>query len=187
MKDKIDKFKIPIGLSLIGLVLIIGGMIASGLTKPKIEYPKESIVSGIKKISVDVSGAVIKPGVYQLDENSRVEDAVLSAGGLAENANGEYVSKYLNMAQKLSDGMKIYVPIAGEQYSGGVSSVAGIKSQVNINTATQAELEVLSGIGPVTASKIISGRPYSKIEDLLTLKIVSKKVFDQIKDSLVVY
>lgn len=187
MKDKIDKFKIPIGLSLIGLVLIIGGMIASGLTKPKVEYPKESIVSSIKKISVDVSGAVITPGVYQLDENSRVEDAVFSAGGLAENANGEYVSKYLNMAQKLSDGMKIYVPIAGEQYSGGVSSVAGIKSQVNINTATQAELEALSGIGPVTASKIISGRPYSKIEDLLTLKIVSKKVFDQIKDSLVVY
>lgn len=186
-KEKIDQFKIPVGLSLVGAVLIIGGMLASNLTKPRVEYPKESIVSGIKKISVDVSGAVINPGVYQLDESSRIENAVLAAGGLAENASGEYVSKYLNMAQKLSDGMKIYVPIAGEQYSGGVSSVAGIKSQVNINTGTQAELEALSGIGPVTASKIISGRPFTKIEDLLTLKIVSKKVFDQIKDSLVVF
>ena len=60
-KEKIDKFKIPIGLSLVGIVLIIGGMFASGLTKPKVEYPKESIVSSIKKISVDVSGAVINP------------------------------------------------------------------------------------------------------------------------------
>lgn len=187
MKDKIDQFKIPIGLALVGLVLIMGGLIASEFTKPKIEYPKESIVSGQKQISVDVSGAVIKPGVYKLDENSRVEDAVFSAGGLAENAHWEYVSKYLNMAQKLSDGMKIYIPKTGEQYSGGVSSVAGIKSQVNINIATQVELEALPGIGPVTASKIISARPYSKIEDLLTLKIVSKKVFDQIKDSLTIY
>lgn len=187
MKEKIDKFKIPIALSLIGLVLIIGGMFASGLTKPKVEYPKESIVSGKKQISVDVSGAVVDPGVYQLDENSRVEDAILIAGGLSENANGEYVSKYLNMAQKLTDGMKIYIPKAGEQYSGGVSSVAGVKTQVNINTSTQAELEALSGIGPVTAAKVISGRPYSKIEDLLTLKIVSKSVFEKIKDSISVY
>lgn len=187
MKDKIDQFKIPIGLSLVGIVLIIGGLIASGLNKPKVEYPKESIVSGQRQISVDVSGAVINPGVYQLDENLRVEDAILIAGGLAENANGEYVSKYLNMAQKLSDGMKIYIPMAGETYSGGVSSVAGVKTQVNINTASQSDLEALPGIGPVTASKIISGRPYSKTEDLLTLKIVSKKVFDQIKDSLVVF
>lgn len=187
MKDKIDKFKIPIGLSLVGLVLIIGGMFASGWTKPRIDYPKESIVSGSKKISVDVSGAVAKPGVYELEENSRVEEAILAAGGLAENANGEYVSKYLNMAQKLSDGAKIYVPKVGEQYSGGVSSVAGVKSQVNINTATQVELEALPGVGPVTASKIISARPYAKIEDLLTLKIVSQKVFDQIKDSISVY
>ncbi|HBQ50574.1 hypothetical protein A3B42_05070 [Candidatus Daviesbacteria bacterium RIFCSPLOWO2_01_FULL_38_10] len=186
MKEKIDKFKIPIGLSLVGVVLIIGGMVASGLTKPKIEYPKESIVSGIKKISVDVSGAVINPGVYQLDESKRIEDAVLAAGGLTETANGEYVSKYLNMAQKLSDGMKIYVPFVGDS---APASVAGstIQSKVNINTATQAELEALPGIGVVTASKIISGRPYSKIEDLLTLKIVSKSVFDKIKDLLVLY
>lgn len=189
LNELLNQYKVPIALSLVGIILIIGGMFASGLTKPKVEYPKESIVSGIKKISVDVSGAVIKPGVYQLDESSRVEDAIAAAGGFAESANGEYISKNLNMALKLSDGMKIYIPKVGEAYSGGISSgsVAGIKTQVNINTGTQAELEALSGIGPVTTSKIISGRPYSKIEDLLTLKIVSKKVFDQIKDSLVIF
>lgn len=187
MKEKIDQFKIPIGLSLVGIVLIMGGLVVSGLNKPKVEYPKESIVSGIKQISIDVSGAVVNPGVYQLEENSRVEDAVLSAGGFAENANGEYISRNLNMALKLSDGMKIYIPIAGEKYSGAVGSVAGVKTIININTATQAELEALSGIGPVTAAKIISARPYTKIEDLLTLKIISKKVFDKIKDLISVY
>ncbi|MBI2335105.1 helix-hairpin-helix domain-containing protein [Candidatus Daviesbacteria bacterium] len=186
MKEKIDQFKIPLGLSLVGLVLIIGGMFASGLTKPKVEYPKESIVSSQKKISVDVSGAVVNPGVYQLEDNARVEDAIKSAGGLAETANGEYVAKYLNMAMKLTDGMKIYVPFQGEQYTGTVAGT-NIQSKVNINTATQAELEALPGIGPVTASKIISGRPYSKVEDFLTLKLVSKSVFDKIKDLLVLY
>ena len=191
MKEKIDKFKIPIGLSLVGVVLIIGGMVASGLTKPKIEYPKESIVSGIKKISVDVSGAVINPGVYQLDESKRIEDAVLAAGGLTETANGEYVSKYLNMAQKLSDGSKVYVPFEGEQASGsqGSGTVAGTQtsSQININTATQAELETLPGIASIRASNIISGRPYQVVEDLLNKKIVTKAVFEKIKEQLVVY
>ncbi|MBI4036676.1 helix-hairpin-helix domain-containing protein [Candidatus Daviesbacteria bacterium] len=189
----IDKFKLPIGLSLVGVVLIIGGMVVSGfngLPGTKVDYPKESIVSPDKQISIDISGAVIKPGVYQLSLESRVEDAILAAGGLAETANGEYVSKYLNMAQKLSDGMKIYVPFQGETPpAGGSGTVAGtnIQSKVNINTASQAELEALPGIGPVTAAKIISGRPYSKAEDLLTLKLVSKSVFDKIKDSLVIY
>ncbi len=185
-KDKIEQFKIPIGLSLVGVVLIIGGMVASGLTKPKVEYPKESIVSSQKKISVDVSGAVVSPGVYQLDESARIENAISVAGGLSETANGEYVSKYLNMAQKLSDGMKIYVPKVGETVTVSNQSLPAGR-QVNINTATQAELEALPGIGVVTASKIISGRPYSKIEDILILKLVSKSVFDKIKDSLTIF
>ena len=185
-KEKINQFKIPIFMGILGLVLIVGGIFASSLTtsKPKV-FPKESLTVSQKIISVDVSGAVNKPGVYQLKEGSRIENAVL-----AQDANQEYISKYLNMAQKLSDGSKVYVPAIGE---GGVVNqgtvVAGIQSEakVNINTATQAELEALPGIGVVTASKIISGRPYSKIEDLLTLKIVSKSVFDKIKDLLVLY
>lgn len=192
-REKLDQFKLPIALSLVGIVLIIGGMFASGLTqaKPK-EFPKESLVESQKIISVDVSGAVVKPGVYQLGDGSRIEDAIKEAGGFTETANGEYISKYLNMAQKLVDGSKVYVPLEGEQASGAknVGTVAGVASanaQVNINTAVQAELEALPGIGPVTASKIISDRPYGKVEDLLDKKVVSKSVFEKIKDQLVVY
>lgn len=189
-----DKFKLPIGLCLLGIVLIIGGIFAPGLNKQRSkEYPKESLVEATKMISVDVSGAVNKPGVYQLSNGSRIEEAIAAAGGFKETANGEYISKYLNMAQRLSDGTKVYVPVAGDPTSpggyAGQGQIAGANTQakVNVNTATQAEIEALSGIGPATASKIISGRPYQQIEELLSKKIVGKTLFEKIKDSLVIY
>lgn len=191
-REKLDQFKLPIGLSLVGIVLIVGGMFASGLNKSKPgEFPKASLVENQKIISVDVSGAVNTPGVYQLKEGSRIEDAVTAAGGFAQDANKEYISKYLNMAQKVSDGSKVYVSFEGEQSSGIQSggTVAGVSAnaKVNINTASQAELEALPGIGPVTASKIISDRPYQASEDLLNKKVVNKSVFEKIKEQLVVY
>lgn len=191
-REKLDQFKIPIGLSLVGIVLIIGGVFASGLNRaqPKV-FPNESLVGNQKMISIDVSGAVNAPGVYQLKDDSRIEDAVMAAGGFAQDANKEYISKYLNMAQKVSDGSKVYVPVEGEQASGltgtGAVTGAGTQTKVNINTATQAELEALPGVGPVTASKIISDRPYQVVEDLLSKKVLSQSVFSKIKDQLVVY
>lgn len=191
-REKLNQFKFPIGLAVVGIVLIIGGMFASGLNKQKPrDFPKESLVESQKMIWVDVSGAVAKPGVYQLKDGSRIEDAVAAAGGFSKSVNQEYVSKYLNMAQRLSDGNKIYVPFVGEQTGGpqGGTLQAGtsISAKVNINTASQSELEALPGIGPVTASKIISDRPYSQAEDLLNKKVVSKSVFEKIKEQLVVY
>ena len=187
----IEKFKVPIALSLVGLVLIIGGIFTSNINKKPADFPKESIVETQKMISVDVSGAVKNAGVYQLSLDSRVEDAINAAGGFSQSANQEYISKYLNMAQKLSDGSKVYVPAEGESAPVGARQgiVAGSQTQskVNINTSTQAELEALPGIGPVTASKIISDRPYQAIEDLLNRKVVTKSVFEKIKDQIVVY
>lgn len=194
MPDKlfqtIERFKLAIGLSVVGIVLIIGGIFASGLSKQKPkDFPKESLVQVEKFISVDVSGAVKKAGVYQLKDGARIQEAIAAAEGFAENANGEFISKYLNLAQKLSDGFKVYVPFEGEQASASQTSVAGNNAQakVNINTATQAEIETLPGIGPATASKIISARPYQKIEEVLDKKIVSKAVFEKIKDLVVTY
>ncbi len=186
----LEKYKLPLGLSFLGLVLIIGGVFASGLnSKPK-EFPKESLVEGQKMISVDVSGAVNKPGVYQIREASRIEDAINAAGGFSESSNKEYISKYINLAQKLVDGSKVYVPLEGETTATiQATQVAGVNTSanVNINTASQSELESLSGVGPVTASKIISGRPYQTGEDLISKKIVGKAVFEKIKDQIVVY
>lgn len=186
----IDKFKFPLALCLIGVVLIIGGIFASSLNKPTLQYPKASLIDSQKLISVDVSGAIKKPGVYQLKDGSRIEDSIKAAGGFSANANQEYISKYLNLAQKLSDGTKIFVPAEGDSgpgiQSGGVSGI-NTQAKININTASQSELESLPGIGSVTASKIISSRPYQEIADLFNKKAVSKAVFEKIKDLLMVY
>ncbi|MBI2085998.1 helix-hairpin-helix domain-containing protein [Candidatus Daviesbacteria bacterium] len=195
-REKLEQFKIPIALSLLGLVLIIGGVLASGLNKqqpnpPAGGFPKESLVQNQKFISVDVSGAVQKPGVYKFTDGSRIEQAIKEAGGFSQEANQEYISKYLNMAQKLSDGSKVYVPFAGEQVSGSQSSgvVAGVQAsnKVNINTANSAELEGLPDIGTTRAAKIISGRQYAAIEDLVSKKIISPAIFEKIKDLVSAY
>lgn len=199
--EKIAQFKIPIALSVLGLVLIIGGMFTSGLNNQKPahpasggkDFPKESLVQAQKSISVDVSGAVNTPGVYKLNDGDRIEEAIKAAGGFSEKANSEYISKNLNLAQKLSDGTKVYVPFEGSTPPNGsadygqVSGVSTVASKININTASQSELEALSGVGPVTASKIISTRPYSSVEELFSKKAVGKAVYEKIKDSIVAY
>lgn len=193
----LDKFKIPIALSLVGIVLIVGGIYTSGLNKPTVKaqsnFPKESIVKlDSKDLTVDVSGAVAAPGVYKIaSSDARVQSAISAAGGFNPDASQEYISKSLNMAQKISDGMKIYIPKEGEQAPAAVISttgqVAGVSAaQVNINTATNAELDALPGIGVVTAAKIIGSRPYQAIDDLLTQKIVSKSTFEKIKGLIVI-
>ncbi len=196
--QNLEKFKLPIALSILGLVLVIGGIITSGLNKQKpkslpssgADFPKESLVAPVKNISVDVSGAVKKPGVYQLTDGSRIDAAITAAGGFSDQANKQYISKYLNMAQKISDGTKVYVPAEGEEAgSASSSAVAGvaITGKININSGSESEIESLPAVGPVTAGKIISERPYQQIEDLLSKKIVSKSVFEKIKDLVVLY
>ena len=187
----LERFKLPLALSFLGLVLIIGGIFASGINKSQVkEYPKESLVEGQKMILVDVSGAVKSAGVYKLADGSRIEEAVKAAGGFSEDSDKNYISKYINLAQKLVDGTKIYIPAVGESVSAAkVGQVAGVNTsaKININTAAQSELESLAGVGPVTAAKIISGRPYQKIEELTDKKIIGKAIFEKIKDSIVVY
>lgn len=176
----LNEYKIPIGLSLVGLVLIIGGIFSSGiLNKPK-QYPKESLVDQKPNtIKVDISGAVVKPGVYSIPLGSRVEDIIKASGGFDQRSNKEYISKSLNLSQKISDGQKIYVPFEGETVGG----VAGAQSsKIGLNSATQSQLEALPGIGPATALKIIAGRPFADVNELISKKVVSRAVFEKIKD-----
>ena len=190
-KEYFEQYKIPIALCLVGIVLIIGGVVTSSKPQKDFSSPSESIVDSNSQITIDVSGAVKTPGIYKLQQGSRLQDAILAAGGFTDNANSEFVSKYLNLAQKASDGSKLYIPFKGEKDTDlAVSSeIAGVSSQgqININSASQEALEALPGIGPVTAGKIVSNRPYQSIEELLSKKVVGKATFDKIKSSLVVY
>ena len=112
INELINKYKIPGALTLVGIVLITGGLFLSSSqnkSQHAPQFPKESLVQA-KKIMVDVSGAVKNPGVYGLESGARVEDAIKASGGFDEKANAGYISKSLNMAQTLSYGSKIYVP-----------------------------------------------------------------------------
>lgn len=120
------------------------------------------------KITVHVAGCVENEGVYQMKENSRVEDAIQQAGGLTSDAN----TKSINLAQKIQDGQKIYIPSVIEKEITMESNTPEAQGdeKVNINQATQTELETLPGIGPSTALKIMDYRKengwFKTIEDL---------------------
>lgn len=130
------------------------------------------------EIIVHIDGAVANPGLYKLAASSRVDDAVKMAGGLRGDAD---MSK-VNLAAKVADGQKIYIPASGEVTSDKSQVISQNTYLININNASESELDKLPGIGPVTAQKIVAGRPYSSLEDLLTKKAVSRSVFEKIKD-----
>lgn len=140
-------------------------------------------------VIVDVSGSVIKPGVFTLPPHSRVIDALEAAGGLSEAADQFWITKYINRAERVTDGAKIYVPSVDEDFElqmqmTGQNQQAKAISRVNINTANQAELESLWGVGEATAEAIINGRPYQRLEELLEKKIVRQNVWDRNKEVL---
>jgi competence protein ComEA len=106
---------------------------------------------------VDVSGAVRHPGVYHLAPGARVEDAVRRAGGARRGADLQAV----NLAAKVADGVQIVVPKRGPTGGGGDASPDSTTTDagpLNLNTATEAQLEGLDGVGPATAQKILSFR-----------------------------
>lgn len=196
----INTYKIPLILSLVGVVLLVAGIISSGVIpktffkNSKVPASSTSLVKNEPEmIKVDVAGAVNSPGVYSLPTDSRIEDALKEARGVTGEADLNFLSKSINMAQKLSDGTKLYIPKTGEKVvsvssnEAGTSAVLGTKSLININTASQDELDQLSGVGPVTAQKIINSRPYNGIEELLTKKAVTRAVYEKIKDQVSTY
>ncbi len=193
----IRKHILPLGLGVAGMILFIYGLIALlGSSSPAsniiFEANSATVSASLTNIVVDVEGAVVKPGVYKLSSDARVQDVLIAAGGLSSRADRAWVSKNLNLALKLTDGAKIYIPAAGEtpaQSSAvqGAQSSVNVDGLVNVNSASQSELDTLPGIGAVTAVKIISNRPYGAISELLERKIVGSKVFSQIKDKISVY
>ena len=187
---KLGKYWLPIALASLGMIFFIYGLISlvgSASKKDEIKFVHQELSPQITKIQVDVEGAVSNPGVYKLATDSIIQDALIASGGLSKDADREYVSRNINLASKLSDGAKIYIPKLGENAENLVSGSSFSTGLININTASEKELDTLPGIGGVTANKIISGRPYLSINDLLDKSIVSSKVFTQIKEKITAY
>ena len=112
----------------------------------------------------------------------------MSSDSLSANADRDYISKNINLVGKLYDGAKIYIPKIGENPVAAVTSdTTNQQGLININTASADALDGLLGVGPVTVAKIVNDRPYTKPNDLLDRKVVSAKVFSQIKDKISVF
>jgi len=178
------------------LVGFLGYLIISSLPllnhrKESVEYLASKDSTDQKEVMVDVSGAVVSPGVYKLSGGSRIKDALVAAGGISLEADREYLATEVNQAARLTDGMKIYIPVVkqmkvAEVVSGG-TALGAKQERININTASASELDGLYGVGLSRAEQIIANRPYLKVDDLLEKKVITKSVLDKIRDKVAVY
>ncbi|SCG83709.1 ComE operon protein 1 [Proteiniborus sp. DW1] len=153
---------------------------------------EENTESSPKKILVHIDGEIINPGVVELVEGARVIDVVNIAGGLTQYAD----EKRINLAKRVSDEEKIYIPRVGEDASeidnittNQANSMSSNQGKINVNTATKEELQGLPGIGPVIAERIIEYRQshkFSNIDDLKKVSGIGDKKLDAIKEFIIV-
>ena len=139
------------------------------------------------KFFVHVVGEVVNPGIYMVDSNSRLFDAVFAAGGFTKLADQSSV----NLAREVSDGEQVVVlpvGVANSQSAVGEGAVGRTETLVSVNRASQSELETLPGVGPTLASRIIDWRSanggFKRKEDLLKVTGIGQKMFAAMKDKL---
>ncbi|WEG14209.1 helix-hairpin-helix domain-containing protein [Pullulanibacillus sp. KACC 23026] len=170
-------------------------------TEPSKETTEKEETPKTVTIMIDVKGAVVHPGVYTISNTSRVVDAIDIAGGLQKDAD----SAKLNLAEHLADEMVIYVPKKGEElpdeFSSGTvspsassptanttSSSSTTSTLVHLNSATEADIETIPGIGPAKAKAILDYReqngPFKTIEDLGNVSGIGDKTIERLKPYL---
>ena len=178
---------------------IIGGLLGSGVIYLTSSQPRGEGITLLPPptsapIVVHIVGAVLEPGVYSLPIKSRQQDAIEAAGGFLPNANPQA----LNLAAPLQDGDRIVVPTIPSDTptpatSPSKSTIVELPSSntlININTASQADLENLPGIGPVKAQTIIAYREsngfFGLIEDIQKVPGIGPKTFENLKSLIAV-
>ena len=214
--EKAKQYKIALGLSLLGAIaasfILLQGRDQGGTDVQQLTEQTTSSSSYMNEksnksneisqsetedqlVTVDVKGAVKKPGVYQLQSNSRVHDALEKAGGLTDEAD----LKSINQAQKLSDEAVVYVAKVGENAvdvttSAPTSATSGTgqtkSALVNLNTATEADFQTISGIGQKRAQDIIAYREangrFKSVDDLKNVSGIGAKTLEKLKEYVTV-
>lgn len=172
----------------------------------KDDNSKEQIVNG-GGIFVHIDGYINNPGVYEIKENDRIKTLIDKAGGFKEG----YSIKNINLAAKLSDGDKIYIPSVSEEKNSENNnnintnlsgkgqnvktdrnnvSIMKNNSKININTANISELKQITGIGESTANKIVDYREnvgkFKKIEDIKEVKGIGDAKYESLKNKITI-
>ncbi|WP_088008052.1 ComEA family DNA-binding protein [Indiicoccus explosivorum] len=156
---------------------------------PQPEPPAEPPVP--ETVMIELKGRVTHPGVYELPADARLQDAIRLAGGLLPDAE----SRAINLAMKVKDELSLYIPAVGEEAAMPLpAEAAGTmpgEGLVNINTADEAALMELPGIGPSKAAAIIAYReesgPFSDPEQLKEVPGIGDKTFEQLAASVTVH
>lgn len=175
-------------LAIAGIALVVSGayVLRPAATNEITELPALETQAISTQITVDVAGAVANPGVYALDANSRVVDAITAAGQILKGAD----TSDLNLARIMKDGEQIYVYPKATSFSRGAPTRAAPvrRGPIAINRASAKELEALDGIGPVLAARIVTYRsangPFATVEDLLKVSGIGAAKFAQFKEKV---
>jgi competence protein ComEA len=178
-----------------GACLIVVGIIyvVSRSTEPEIIRNEEIIFQAEEReaekppsIIIHIAGAVNNPGVFELPEGARVNDALIIAGGENDFADLERI----NLAAPLQDGMKIVVPKIGDESDIFIFAEEKNDGLININTASSEELQKLSGVGPVLAQNIIDFREangnFSSVDELIHVSRIGEATLNRLRDKITV-
>lgn len=184
-------FEIALGIVFGALVgLLIGGLLYLTTRAPSGQKVELMPSSTPEPISVFITGAVERPGVYQVPRDSRLVEVIAAAGGLLESAE----INELNLAEKVIDGQQINIPGSGEiptpQLVIGGSGLLFTPTPpagglININTADSALLQTVNGIGPTIAARIITYReengPFERVDDLTKVAGIGAETMEKIR------
>lgn len=207
--NKLNQKPIIIGALVLIIMLIVIIVYIGMQTKEYTNYEQLEISSeeskvqeeeqtAITTIKVHIAGSVVTEGIVELEEGARIADAIQSAGGTTADANMQKI----NLAHKLQDGQKIYIPNLNEDETaiienGGITESATASrtttnstGKININTATQTELELVTGVGPSTATKIIEYREengkFQTVEDIKNVPGIGDSKYESMKEQITV-
>jgi len=182
----------PLLVAAVALVLILFAgrfVLGAGTTTPAAPLPpppaESTGATGLPsgRVVVDVVGAVRQPGLYRLEQGSRIADAVARAGGATAKAELALV----NLAAPLADGTQIVVPARPPVGAAATATAPGAPAgPVHLNSATLEQLDALPGVGPVTAQKILDYRQqhgaFSSVDELDAIPGIGPKRLDQLRD-----
>jgi competence protein ComEA len=133
-------------------------------------------------LMVQAAGAVLSPGVYRVPTDARVIDVIDAAGGLAPGADADRLA----LAAKVSDGERVYVPRVGEALPSAPTGAAEPAGPLDLNTASESDLDALPGVGPATAKAIVTYReshgPFTSVDQLLEVRGIGPAKLDQLAD-----